>query len=403
MKKIISCLFALVVLSSAAFSESIGFRYFELKFDVPAAISNNALGTKDIFQEELVIDFDKIASSLPKDGFIVAANTKPSFAVSLNLESVSVGYEAGLEVYGSLNISRSIFDFLAKGNKLNEEISASASGNFDVFAFNRVPVQVCTDNYLIGVTPTVFTPVAHAEVTKTKVSVQNKADGTVAAKGEYEVAIMSALQDESIKNEMYLENYNELFSNVGFDVGLSVNVPIIYGLEAKGIAQVPMVPGRLHSKAISKGSFAYDINLLDDEKSKNPEFKSEDLMVYSCNDTIHRPFELMGGVEYKPFVDGWNWLYVSGMVGLGVKYPFSSKAIAYPQYQAIGHIETPFSILGMTLSTEYMNQMFKHEIGFQLNARLIELDWGLSLCGADFAGSLAGKGYGVYMTLCMGF
>ena len=67
MKKIIACLFAVSVLSTAAFSKNFfSQRFFEVKVGTKADFSNNLFGLNDFMQKDLVIDLRKIADECPK-------------------------------------------------------------------------------------------------------------------------------------------------------------------------------------------------------------------------------------------------------------------------------------------------------------------------------------------------
>ena len=93
---------------------------------------------------------------------------------------------------------------------------------------------------------------------------------------------------------------------------------------------------------------------------------------------------------------------IDGSIGCGVRYPCSKRAYFYPQYHAGASISL-LRILGASVSTEYINEMFRHEAGMMFNVRALEIDTGVSLVGSDFKNSWRGKGFGAYFTFCFGF
>ncbi len=75
MKKLIITCALFASLMTAAFAENIfSHRFFEIKIDVPVAVSNNFIGITDIFKEKVVIDLPKIADSMGKSGACINAD-----------------------------------------------------------------------------------------------------------------------------------------------------------------------------------------------------------------------------------------------------------------------------------------------------------------------------------------
>ena len=112
MKKILACIFAVSIISTAAFSKNFfSQRFVELKVGSKVDFSNNLFGLNDFMQKDLVIDLRKIADECPKNGFNMRADAAPSLALNLNIGSIHVGLSSGLEVYNSMTVGKDLFDF----------------------------------------------------------------------------------------------------------------------------------------------------------------------------------------------------------------------------------------------------------------------------------------------------
>ena len=124
MKKFIASFILFFSVFSLSFADNfLSHRYFEIKVDTPFLFSNNTMMLSDFFQEQLVIDLAKIADSIPDDGFNISSKASPSVAITINLKNgPKIGYLSGIDFYGSMGISKSLFDFLGYGNELNETI-----------------------------------------------------------------------------------------------------------------------------------------------------------------------------------------------------------------------------------------------------------------------------------------
>ena len=402
MKKIIICLFSVFVLVTASFSETIGERWFEIKTDVSMGLFNSGLSINDIFQEEIVIDPRKFASQLPKKGLVTGLNVEPKFDINVNILNVHAGLHTGAQIYGQTYLSKSLFEFLGYGNELNEELVFKAGGDLDIFTYSELPVSFSVNKYTISVKPGIYIPVMHSAVKETQLSILNDEDGSFIVQGKYKVNVATSA------NSIYLENIyspvinlNTFDNSAGFDLDLGLKVPLFLGLSVKGRTHIPLVPGKLYSEGDIEGGFSYKVNLLDESKSdKEIKFeKGDNFKVKDCNTYLHRPLELMIGAEWNPFA---NMLVLNADLGFGVKYPFSTEARTYAQYDLSCMVQA-LKIVGAKISSEYMNEMFKHELSVMLNCRVFELDLGVDLYGSDFLGSMSGKGYGGFLTFCFGF
>ena len=114
---------------------------------------------------------------------------------------------------------------------------------------------------------------------------------------------------------------------------------------------------------------------------------------------ISRPFRTGAEIAWRPFG---NWMKFGALLGLGVKYPWTSEAKPYIEYK--GTVEASlFNILGINFSSSYINEVFVHQAGFMLNCRVLEIDCGVSAQGANFKKSCQGSGFGAYTGIRIGW
>ena len=91
-----------------------------------------------------------------------------------------------------------------------------------------------------------------------------------------------------------------------------------------------------------------------------------------------------------------------GGVGLGVYHPFLEDAFPYPEYYLSAGLNF-LDFLKAKVSTEYTNQLFKHQFAADLNIRIIEIECGVSLQSTNLAKSFSKTGFGGYAVVSFGF
>ena len=100
MKKILATIFALSVISTAAFARNFfSQRFFEIKTGAELGVSNNLFAVNEFMKKDLVIDLRKIADDCPENGFNLRADVEPMLALNLNIKDFHLGVSSGLDVY----------------------------------------------------------------------------------------------------------------------------------------------------------------------------------------------------------------------------------------------------------------------------------------------------------------
>lgn len=402
MKKILACIFAVSVISTAAFSKNFfSQRFFEVKIGADVDFSNNLFGLNDFMKRDLEIDLRKIADECPKNGFNIRADAAPSFALNLNIKDFNIGLSSGLDIYESMTFGKDLFDFLGYGNSIGESLDFSFQNDTDVFAYSQFDFGFKVGKFKIKAQPALFLPIISMRGAGGTISVLNDSDGNlnVVMDTNMEVYSVSDLKSEDDSVTFDSEKMeNTLFTGYGFDLGgmVSYNFTKSFGLEAT--CRIPIVPGRLNHKATIRGGFDYNVKLTDFDNSTKTE---RETTVTNVEETlfVNRPLKL--DVYASKDLLGTLFNARAG-AGFGIRRPFCDAAVFYPEYY-LGLTLNLVEILKVGVSTQYKDQLFIHQLGTTVNVRVFQLDFGISTQSSSFKKSLAVGGVGAYTYVTFGF
>jgi len=397
MRKLVSLAVVLTALTTSIFAR--GFfdqRYFEIVTNVPLGISNNAISMNDFMVKDLVIDLGKIADEMPEDGFKLNMNADPSLAINLNVPLFSLGFKTGVDVSSSANISKDLFDYIGKGNALYEKVKVDTNINADVFTYEEINVGFKVKRFKILAKPTFFMPLVHVTTKDSYVSIENNVDGDLLVEMNTNLEVYSFYDFD--KKEM------ANMPGIGFDIGAEVSYPLFDYLTITGKTRIPFIPGQLKSKSNLTASMKYKTSVQDciNGDLGDPEKDSAFSAIESTSYKINRPFKLAGFADFTPFGD---WFVVTGGLGFGIKHPFASdkdEIKGYAEYY-LGAKVNFINFVEFNSSMEYTDELFKNQIGFKFNVRIMEIDAGVNLQSNTFAKSWNGSGYGGYLTFALGF
>lgn len=407
MKKIFSILLFVLMTSVLCSKSFFGTRYFETKVTMPVTVSNNTFGVFDFFQKEVVIDFTQLAKEMPSKGFEMYYNVSPSFEITLNInEHFKFGPRVGINVFGTSNISKSFFDFIGEGNKLNETLVFSASSNADFFAYVGALVGVKIGKLRVGITPQVFFPIATTATENFLVTVENSPNGDVEIVGNGTVAAYSNLNVntnvESItKSDSINQIINSIQSGMGFDLegyfgwdyskalslDLNYKVPIRYGKYDKRLSYGVDFEVKTSVSDLANGEIKKEFNFDKEPKKEDVEYK------------IFRPMKFNLALRFAPLG---NFLTFNALGGVGINHPFMDDMQVFPEYYFAAKISL-IGLLSAQVSTEYLDKCFSHSFITSINLRLIQLDLGVSVSSTDFEKSFQGTGLGGFVSVAVGF
>ena len=410
-KRLLVCLMLLT--TSFAFSKSFfDSRIFEVKVNAPVNISNNTFNIFEFLKKEVVIDLRKIADEMPQNGFNLSLLATPNSAVTLNFgEHVKVGPRMGIEASGAVNVSKSFFDFLGYGNKPNEDINVNANVSFDVFAYTGFLIGLKFKKLKIGIEPHIFIPIVSGSANGLSFSVLNQ-NGKIQLKGSGGGFLYENLpiinNEEDVDTDKMISTFLDgrgidLGGYIGYDVSKSLSFTVNY--------EVPIIPGKFFAVRTAEMNIDAEISAEKNETEEGSENSGENNSALdfskaftfgdrvSVEKEIHRPLKLNLGIDYT-LVN--NFIYLNGLIGVGVRHPFMDDAQVYPEYAA-GLKLTLAGFVSLQVSTDYFDQVFSHTLAASMSLRFVQVDAGVKFSSTDFVKSFSGSGIGAFATVYVGF
>lgn len=277
MKKLSLILTALILSSSLAFAQLYPpKRVFEVGTELTFSASQNAVNVTDIFVENLVLDFTKIADGLNGNGLLFDLGADTDFFMNLNLgKRWGVGVFMDANASLELGVGQGFWDFLAYGNwdkatNTPQETKFDLSLSLESFLEFGAPIKFGLKSLGIKVTPSYYLPLAYIPYTSANVilSPGNASNGkTLTATGEANFnlytpvslnGILSVDENGSLNfdSESLSAMFSDLTSNVGttamellqnggISLAISADYPLFSTLTVGAYADFPLSPGKL--------------------------------------------------------------------------------------------------------------------------------------------------------------
>lgn len=403
MKKILACIFAVSIISTAAFSKNFfSQRYFEIKVGTDVDFSNNLFTANELLVQDLEIDLKKLAQECPESGFNLRAGANPNLGLNLNIKNFHLGIDAGVDVYESLTVGKGLFDFLGYGNTIGEESKFTLDNNTEVFAYSQVDLGLKIGKVRFNVKPAVFLPLVSIRGSGGTITVKNDTDGNMIASMDLDMDVYSIAEIQQTSDGKIVidpEKLQAAFTKgYGFDIagGLGIDVSDSFIIGAN--CRIPVLPGHLNYKSNVKTGFDFKMKVTD---YQNAETTKQDVTITTTetNLAVHRPLKASAYFDKNMLGTLFN-LHAAG--GIGIRSPFCDQAVIYPEYY-VGFTLNVFDIFRLGVSTEYTDQVFIHQVGTTVNIRLIQIDLGLSSQSSDFKKSWSVPGVGAYAYVTVGF
>jgi len=393
-------------------------RIVELGVETEAGVSNNYFSASDFLVKDVVIDLTKIAKEMPDSGFNMEFSVKENNFFNMNFsEYFRLGFSVGAEGYGNVNIGKEIFDFIGKGYSAGSSVSTTLDTYADLYATTSISIRTKIAGFGISLKPTYYVPVLYVPTTKANVKWGSEESGKITANASADYNVYSAVnlkevlekndEDENSEDSDYdvLEDLQGALNNGGLDISFEIERRIFTRkLEAGVFGRIPITPGKLKysmSRTIT-ATFATPENgyldVLNDEEVES-DFDSGESIYGECSKKFYRPLRLGVEAAYRPFGD---WFTLSPMFAIVARSPYSSDVEIFPEYSLAANMKL-FNLLGLTLTTSYLNQAFINQVSFMFNFRILELDTGVGLRSGSFANSFALSGLSAYAAVKIGF
>ena len=404
MKRILACAFAVLVISTTAFSKNFfSQRFFEIKAGTDVDFSNNLFSANDFLKKDLVIDLRKIADECPEDGFNIRADVAPKLEVNLNIANIHIGLSSGVELYESFNMDKGLFNLLGYGNSIGDTMGFEIKNDADVFTYTQATVGFNLGKLRITAQPALFLPILSMRGGGGSVKVVNGTDGSLKVAMDANINVYSAIALKADKNNKGITFDTEQVTSIltrgyGFDLGGGVTVPIKDYFNIDATCRIPIIPGHLNYKSNVTGGFDYDVKFTDFENAKQTK---RDIVVSNEETSlaINRPMKINAYLDKNLLGTLFN---ARAGAGVGIRRPFSDDAVFYPEYY-LGFTLNLIDIFKLGISTAYKDQLFIHQLGTTVNIRIIQIDLGLSSQSSSFKKSFSVPGVGAYAYVTVGF
>jgi len=372
--------------------------------DIRIGLDNSLLGIGEIFQEELVIDLNKIGSSIRDGGMNL--NVDGSVDI-LHLDILNIKIQEGLWNFGffintdgriNLNVPKSLFTLISEGFFDQHLFEGMISASGGVYANTGVSASAKYGKLRAGVKPTLFSPLVF--IPRSGISYRLDTEDAIDFSTEGEIMVYYPLDESG--------NFTGL--NFGFDLTLDGEYALFPFLDVGGsLSRIPFAPATLRNRmkmSMSNLEFHLDGDkILQGEMPELPNFNGDDPenpLFENVFDTeprkVFRPFRFDTYARYKPFST--EILVIRPNMGFSVD---GNERKGF--FNAGLEVQSTLAndIIRLYLGTGCTEAIWKNRFGFVLNLRAIELGLGGALRADSFPGTFQGKGFDIGLGVRIGW
>ncbi len=376
-------------------------RWFEIGVMADVGISNNYFNFSDFLKEEIVINMDEVNDGLGKNGLVFNNNLGTNVFINLNTSIFKTSFFVNVEEQLNFSLDKGIFEFLANGNKINENIEVGAGIGASVFEENSFSLEIPFGKLKIKAVPSYFIPLLYVPHTPATVTALIKDDGTITMKGNATASVYSALPLNKISEGLTYDSITNAFSFGGFDITVYGEYELFEFLDVGAfLTHIPIVPSNLDCSF--KYSASIDFSMDGILNSVNKQEESELYKFnYELSDNqatendiarIVRPFKIGFNANWRVFNN--KLLILSPMI----QFKFADFTLENLLGFGFDYSITAKSHLGPfipSFTTSCFDSVFSQQLNIALNLRLFEIDLLVSTQSTNFFKSFAGSGLGV--------
>lgn len=410
MKKILSIICALCIVTFAFAEIDPPHRYFEIGTEVHVGVSNNWFSVPDFFQETLVVDLNKMADNL-SSGLTLDALLDARVNVAINGGKVfRMNIFAGAYGQGMVNISQEMLEFLANGNANtpNNTITAELGTDINAYVEAGVRFQSIIKNLGISVTPTVFVPVAYVPQVVATGKVEPQEDGSMIATGKADIKAYSVVP----LNDPTNIDINALLKDVGVDFSIGAQYAILPSLDVGlEVLHIPALAASLRNEASFSLNADYKVNPVlnsamgdtdTDGKYFEGSYEMSEITYTTLTEPkkIRRPIEAVLMTEWRPFGE---WFDVNGSAGYVFGENHNFKFAVGAGFHLLRMSKLGGHMLDFNIKSGYQDRIWTQQAQLIWNLRALELEFNVSSRSANFLSSFMGTGLGAGFALRVGF
>ena len=410
MKKVLSIICALCIVTFAFAEIDPPHRYFEIGTEVHVGVSNNWFSVPDFFQETLVVDLNKMADNL-SSGLTLDALLDARVNVAINGGKVfRMNIFAGAYGQGMVNISQEMLEFLANGNANtpNNTITAELGTDINAYVEAGVRFQSIIKNLGISVTPTVFVPVAYVPQVVATGKVEPQEDGSMIATGKADIKAYSVVP----LNDPTNIDINALLKDVGVDFSIGAQYAILPSLDVGlEVLHIPAWAASLRNEASFSLNGDYKVNPVlnaamgdtdTDGKYFEGSYEMSEITYTTLTEPkkIRRPIEAVLMTEWRPFGE---WFDVNGSAGYVFGENHNFKFAVGAGFHLLRMSKLGGHMLDFNIKSGYQDRIWTQQAQLIWNLRALELEFNVSSRSSNFLSSFMGTGLGAGFALRVGF
>ena len=410
MKKVLSIICALCIVTFAFAEIDPPHRYFEIGTEVHVGVSNNWFSVPDFFQETLVVDLNKMADNL-SSGLTLDALLDARVNVAINGGKVfRMNIFAGAYGQGMVNISQEMLEFLANGNANtpNNTITAKLGTDINAYVEAGVRFQSIIQNLGICVTPTVFVPVAYVPQVVATGKVEPQEDGSMIATGKADIKAYSVVP----LNDPTNIDINALLKDVGVDFSIGAQYAILPSLDVGlEVLHIPALAASLRNETSFVASADYKVNPVlnsamgdtdTDDKYFEGSYEMSEITYTTLTEPkkIRRPIEAVLMTEWRPFGE---WFDVNGSAGYVFGENHNFKFAVGAGFHLLRMSKLGGHMLDFNIKSGYQDRIWTQQAQLIWNLRALELEFNVSSRSSNFLSSFMGTGLGAGFALRVGF
>ena len=408
MKKVLSIICALCIVTFAFAEIDPPHRYFEIGTEVHVGVSNNWFSVPDFFQETLVVDLNKMADNL-SSGLTLDALLDARVNVAINGGKVfRMNIFARAYGQGMVNISQEMLEFLANGNANtpNNTITAELGTDINAYVEAGVRFQSIIKKLGISVTPTVFVPVAHVPRIVATAVVDPQEDGSMIATGKADVKAYSVVP----LNDPTNVDINALFKDIGVDFSIGAQYAIFPSLDVGlEVLHIPALAASLRNETSFVASADYKVNPVlnsatggTDGKYFEGSYEMSEITYTTLTEPkkIRRPIEAVLMTEWRPFGE---WFDVNGSAGYVFGENHNFKFAVGAGFHLLRMSKLGGHMLDFNIKSGYQDRIWTQQAQLIWNLRALELEFSVSSRSSNFLSSFTGTGLGAGFGLRIGF
>jgi hypothetical protein len=367
---------------------------FEFGIDVGAGIDNDLLKIGDIFKKEIVIDLNKLYGDVSNTGLNI--NLDVGAGLFLNVKNIEIteslwdfGFFLGVDGRVNLNVPRSIFTLVSKGNIDQHYFEGLISAAGSVFANAGLSGSAKFGKLRVGLKPAVYAPLLFIPRSGISYTLDTEESIFFSTSGDIKI-------------------YSPFVGNgeLKFGVDLSANgeYALFPFLDVGGsLSSIPLVPaalenGMMYSLKMDEPFTVTTDDLLNGDVDGLPEFKIDDGKPFTEKVNVFRPLRFDIYARYKPFNS--ELLVIRPNIGFSVDI---NNKEGYFNAGLEAQLNLFNNLLMLNLGTHYTDAVWMHRLGLALNLRAFELDLSGALRSESFAGSFQAQGFNLNLGLRFGW